>query len=243
MRNIWTIARREFRHYFISPLAYAGAAFIFLILGGIFSLNVGFGLPTGQINPDGRMVVQPLVFVLLFATPAFTMRLLAEEQRMGTLELLLTAPVRDWELVVGKWLGSFGFMLTILAGTWIYPLLVNQFTDPGIDQGALIGAYIGLVGFVAAILAIGLFASSLFSSPAAAYVIGVAITLGLWILGGVRAGLSTGSQIVAYLGLVNHYYDNLYQGIIDLTDLVYYASLTILALFITSQVVESRRWR
>lgn len=243
MRNIWTIARREFRHYFISPLAYAGAAFIFLILGGIFSLNVGFGLPTGQINPDGRMVVQPLVFVLLFVTPAFTMRLLAEEQRMGTLELLLTAPVRDWELVVGKWLGSFGFMTLILAGTWIYPLLINQFTDPGIDQGALIGAYIGLVGFVAAILAIGVFASSLFSSPAAAYVVGVAITLGLWILGGVRAGLSTGSQIVAYLGLVNHYYDNLYQGIIDSTDLVYYASLTILALFLTSQVVESRRWR
>jgi ABC-2 type transport system permease protein len=243
MRSIWTIAGREFRRYFISPIAYAGAAFIFLILGGIFSLNVGFGLPTGQINPDGRMVVQPLVFVLLFVTPAFTMRLLAEEQRMGTLELLLTAPVRDWELVVGKWLGSFGFMMVIVSGTWIFPILINRFTDPGIDQGALIGAYIGLVGFVSAILAIGVFASSLFSSPAASYVTGVGITLGLWILGGVRAGLSAGSQIIAYLGLVNHYYDNLYQGIIDLSDLVYYASLTVLALFLTSQIVESRRWR
>jgi ABC-2 type transport system permease protein len=243
MRAIWTIAGREFRRYFISPLAYAGAAFIFLILGGIFSLNVGFGLPTGQINPDGRMLIQPLVFVLLFVTPAFTMRLLAEEQRMGTLELLLTAPVRDWELVVGKWLGSFGFMMVIVAGTWIYPLLINRFTDPGIDQGAFIGAYVGLTGFVAAILAIGLFASSLFSSPAAAYVAAVGITLGLWILGGVRAGVGTGSQIVSYLGLVNHYYDNLYQGIIDLSDLVYYASLTALALFLTSQIVESRRWR
>lgn len=243
MRILLTIAAREFRLYFISPLAYAGAAFIFLILGGIFSLNVGFGLPTGNMNPDGRMVIQPLVFVLLFVTPAFTMRLLAEEQRMGTLELLLTAPVRDWELVLGKWLGSMGFMLTIVAGTWVYPILINRFTDPGIDQGVLVSAYIGLVGFIAAILAIGIFASSLFSSPAAAYVVGVGITLSLWIIGGVRAGLSPASQLVSYLGLVNHYYDNLYQGILDLGDLVYYLSLTALALFLASQVVESKRWR
>lgn len=243
MRIVWTIAAREFRRYFTSPLAYAGAAFVFLILGGIFSLNVGFGLPAGNINPDGRMVIQPFVFVLLFVTPAFTMRLLAEEQRMGTLELLLTAPVRDWELVLGKWLGSLGFMLTIVAGTWIFPILINRFTDPGIDQGVLVSAYVGLIGFIAAILAVGIFASSLFSSPAAAYVVGVAITLGLWVVGGVRAGLSPASQLVSYLGLVNHYYDNLYQGILDLSDLVYYVSLTALALFLASQVVESRRWR
>ncbi len=243
MRTIWTIAAREFRHYFVSPLAYIAAAFIFLVLGGIFSLNVGFSLPTGEMTPDGRMLIQPLVLVLLFVTPAFTMRLLAEEQRMGTLELLLTAPVRDWELVVGKWLGSMGFMLAILAGTWVFPILINQFTDPGIDQGALISAYIGLVGLVGAILAIGVFSSSLVSSPAAAYVIGAAITLGLWILGGVRAGVSSTSQVVAYLGVLNHYYDNLYQGILDLGDLLYFVSVTALALFLATQLVESRRWR
>lgn len=243
MGAVWTIASREFRRYFISPLAYVGAAFIFLILGGIFSLNIGFGLPTGNINPDGRMVIQPLIFVLLFVTPAFTMRLLAEEQSMGTLELLLTAPVRDWELVVGKWLGSLGFMLTILAGTWVFPILINRFTEPGIDQGVLVSAYIGLVALVAAMLAIGIFTSSMFSSPAAAYVVGVGVMLLLWIIGGVRAGLSPVSQVVSYLGLVNHYYDNLFQGILDLSDLVYYISLTALALFLTSQIIESRRWR
>lgn len=243
MRTIWTIASREFRHYFVSPLAYIAAAFIFLVLGGIFSLNVGFSLPTGEMTPDGRMLIQPLVLVLLFVTPAFTMRLLAEEQRMGTLELLLTAPVRDWELVVGKWLGSMGFMLTILAGTWVFPILINQFTDPGIDQGALISAYIGLIGLIAAILAIGVFSSSLVSNPAAAYVVGAAITLGLWILGGVRAGASSTSQVVAYLGVLNHYYDNLYQGILDLGDLLYFISVTALALFMATQLVESRRWR
>ena len=105
MRSTAIIAAREFRRYFISPIAYAGAAIIFLVLSGVFVLNIGFGLPTGQMSPDGRMVLQPLVFVLILVTPAFTMRLLAEEQRAGTLELLLTAPVRDWEVVIGKWLG------------------------------------------------------------------------------------------------------------------------------------------
>ena len=123
MRSTAIIAAREFRRYFISPIAYAGAAIIFLVLSGVFVLNIGFGLPTGQMSPDGRMVLQPLVFVLILVTPAFTMRLLAEEQRAGTLELLLTAPVRDWEVVIGKWLGSLGFLLVILAGTFVYPIV------------------------------------------------------------------------------------------------------------------------
>ena len=243
MRSTAIIAAREFRRYFISPIAYAGAAIIFLALSGVFVLNIGFGLPTGQMSPDGRMVLQPLVFVLILVTPAFTMRLLAEEQRAGTLELLLTAPVRDWEVVIGKWLGSLGFLLVILAGTFIYPIIINQFTIPGIDQGTLFSAYIGLVGLIAAMLAIGVFASSLFASQAAAYVAGVGIILGLWIIGGIRAGSSALSQAAAYFGILNHYYDNLYQGVLDLGDLVFYLSLTALSLFLASQVVESRRWR
>lgn len=243
MRSLAIIAVREFRRYFVSPIAYAGAAIIYLVLGGIFVLNIGFGLPTGQMSPDGRMVLQPLVFVLILVTPAFTMRLLAEEQQTGTLELLLTAPIRDWEVVIGKWLGSLGFLLVILAGTWVYPVIINQFTEPGIDQGTLLSAYIGLVALVATMLAIGVFASSLFASQAAAYVAGVGIILGLWILGGVRAGSSALSQAAAYFGILNHYYDNLYQGVLDLTDLVFYFSLAALAIFLASQVVESRRWR
>lgn len=243
MRSLAIIAAREFRRYFVSPIAYAGAAIIFLVLSGIFVLNLGFGLPTGQMSPDGRMVLQPLVIVLILVIPAFTMRLLAEEQRAGTLELLLTTPVRDWEVVVGKWLGSMGFLLVILAGTFVYPIIINQFTVPGIDQGALLSAYIGLIALIAAMLAIGVFASSLFASQAAAYVAGVGITLSLWIIGGIRAGSSALGQLVAYFGILNHYYDNLYQGVLDLTDLVFYASLAALALFLASQVVESRRWR
>ncbi len=243
MRNISIIASREFRRYFISPIAYAGAAIVFLVLGGIFVMNIGFGLPTGTLRPDGRMLLQPLVIILILVAPAFTMRLLAAEQREGTLELLLTAPIRDWEIVIGKWLGSFGFMLVILAGTWIYPIIINQFAIPGVDQGALLSAYLGLVALVASLLAIGVFASSLFSNQPAAYLTAVGITLGLWVIGGMRAGSSTISQSAAYLGILNHYYDNLYQGVVHLTDLVFFASLTVLGLFFASLVVESRRWR
>jgi ABC-2 type transport system permease protein len=243
MRCIVIIAVREFRRYFISPIAYAGAAVIFLVLGGIFVMNIGFGLPTGTLLPDGRMVLQPLVILLILVTPAFTMGLLAGEQRAGTLELLLTAPVRDWEVVIGKWLGSFGFLLVILAGTGVFPIIINRFTVPGIDQGVLLSAYIGLIALVAALLAIGLFASSLFSNQPAAYLTAVGITMSLWVLGGVRAGSSMLSQTAAYLGILNHYYDNLYQGVIHLTDLIFYVSMTALALFLASQVVESRRWR
>jgi ABC-2 type transport system permease protein len=155
MRNVWIIARREFRHYFVSPLAYAVLAMVFLILGGIFFINIYYGMEMGGISPDGRIVLQPLVTILLFATPALTMRLLADEQRMGTMELLLTAPVRDWELVIGKWLGSFFFMLLILATTWIYPFFLDLMTDPGIDQGVLVSAYVGLTFMVASMLAMG----------------------------------------------------------------------------------------
>jgi hypothetical protein len=126
MRNVWIIASREFRHYFVSPIAYALATMLYLILGGIFFINVYYGLQTGQITPDGRIVIGAMVTILLFATPAITMRLLADEYRMGTMELLLTAPVRDWELVVGKWLGALGFMFVVLAVTWVYPLILHR---------------------------------------------------------------------------------------------------------------------
>ncbi len=241
MRNIWIIARREFRHYFVSPLAYVVLAMVFLILGGIFFINIYYGMQSGGISPDGRIVLQPLVTILLFATPALTMRLLAEEQRMGTMELLLTAPVRDWELVVGKWLGSFFFMLLILAATWVYPFILDLMTDPGIDQGVLVSSYVGLTFMVASMLAMGVLISSLFKNQVPAFFATLGLLLFLWILGGFAG--SGGSPITRYLSFLGHFYDNLFRGVLHLTDLTYYLSLTILALFLGTQAVEARRWR
>ncbi len=243
MRNVWIIASREFRTYFVSPVAYALAAMIYLILGGIFFINIYFGLQTGQISPDGRMVIGPLVTILVFATPAVTMRLLADEQRMGTMELLLTAPVRDWELVLGKWLGAFEFLLLVLAVTWVYPFILQRMTSPGIDQGVLVAAYLGLLLMVAAMLGIGVLISALFRSSVAAFFVTLAILLGLWILGGLSSGAGGGSQLAGYLSFVDHFYNNFYRGILNLGDAAYFLSLTILSIFIGSQVVEARRWR
>ncbi|MCX6072455.1 MAG: ABC transporter permease subunit [Chloroflexi bacterium] len=243
MRNVWIIASREFRQYFISPIAYALATMLYLILGGIFFINVYFGLETGQITPDGRIVIGAMVTILLFATPAITMRLLADEYRMGTMELLLTAPVRDWELVVGKWLGAFGFMSVVLAVTWVYPLILHRMTSPGIDQGTLVAAYVGLLLMVAAMLAIGVFISALFRSPVAAFFVSLGVMLALWIVGSLASSSGTMGQLAGYLSFVDHYYNNFYLGVLDLGDAVYFLSLTALALFLGAQVVEARRWR
>ncbi len=243
MRNIWTIAKREFRQYFASPLAYAFGAMLYLSLGIIFFININFGLQTGQITPDGTMTIGPTVIILLFTAPAITMRLLADEQRMGTMELLLTAPVRDWELVIGKWAGALGFMLVVLALTWIYPFIMHSMTSPGLDQGVILSAFIGLTLFVAAILAIGVMVSAMFENPIVAFLVTLAVLLGLWILGGLGSGAGTFNQIAGYISLVDHYYSNFHRGVLDLADSVYFVSLTALTLFIGSQIVEMRRWR
>ena len=245
MRNVWIIASREFRLFFVSPLAYVVAGVMFLILGLIFYINIGQAIAFGggAAAADGRIVIGALVWILLFATPAITMRLLADEYRMGTVELLLTSPVRDWELVVGKWLGSFLYMILLLGLTWIYPLIIHRLTSPGIDQGVLVSVYVGLLAMVAALLALGVLVSSFFKNAVAAFFATLGIVLVLWVIGGL-AGLSTeGSTWVSYLSFVDHFGDNFYRGVLDLADLVYYVSVTAFALFMAGQVVESRRWR
>lgn len=136
MRNVWVIAEKEYKHFFISPVAYAVAFMILLILGIIFYASIIALTVSSQGQAPGiDMVLAPLTTLLLFSTPGITMRSLAEEQKSGTLESLLTAPVRDWEVVVGKWLGSMLFILTLLAVTWFYPLVLNQIVQPGDQPG------------------------------------------------------------------------------------------------------------
>lgn len=172
MRNIWTIAKREYKHYFSSPAAYMVAFMILLVIGLIFYVNILAGTMQQfqqASAPNVQVILGPMVTLFLFATPAITMRLLAEEQRLGTLELMLTAPVRDWELVVGKWLGGTLFLFTIILITWIYPIVLNRMVDPGIDQGPLVTGYLGICLFSMALVAIGVAISSLFSNQIAAF--------------------------------------------------------------------------
>lgn len=247
MRNIWTIAKREYKIYFSSPLAYIVILIILSVVGGVFALNL-ISLTTNPFGaaqaPNTTIVTGPMAFMFVFSVPALTMRLLADEQRMGTLELMLTAPVRDWELVVGKWLGSFLFVLTIIAVTLIYPLILHNLTTPGIDQSLLLSSYLGIILVAAAFLAIGISISAMFSNQFAAFFLSMGILVILWFLIGIPGQLLfTGGAFFDYIDMNARFSQSLNQGIINSTDIVYFLSVTALGLFIGSAAIEARRWQ
>jgi ABC-2 type transport system permease protein len=246
MRNVWTIASREYKLYFASPAPYLVTFMILLVIGVLFYLDLQFGAQSG--TPMGvEIVLSPMAFLLMLATPVITSRLLAEEQRMGTIELLLTAPVRDWELVIGKWLGAFMLMLTIAAISVIYPLILNRLISPGIDQGPVITGYLGIVLLCAAFTALGVAISAFFNSQIAAFATTLGVLVFLWWIVGFLTQLGGGtglaSQLIGYLNINSHFYNNLVRGVIDLQDIAFYLSLTALGLFVGTMAVETRRWR
>jgi ABC-2 type transport system permease protein len=243
MRNIWIIAKREFKQYFISPIAYAVMFLVLLILGLIFYANF-YAAALQQFVPNIQMVFAPMVTIFLFTTPAITMRLLADEQKSGTLEVLMTKPIRDWELVVGKWLGALFFYSITLVITWVFPLIINIVVKPGIEVGGLFTGYLGILLLLASFLAIGVAASSLFSNQIAVFFTTLGILLVLWLIefpGQAFGGIV--GQVFQYLGLTNHFYNSFYQGVLELKDIIYFLSLTVLSLFLGSVSIESRRWR
>jgi len=248
MRNIWTIARREYRHYFSSPIAYIVALLTLLTVGVYFVVIIYYLTNQSYYSnsaPGIDIVIGPMATVFLFATPALTMRLLADEQRMGTLELLLTTPVRDGELIVGKWLGAFLFMLTIIAVTLIFPIVLNKLTSPGIDQGVMISAYAAIILLTAVFLAIGTAMSSFFNNQFAAFFATLAVLVLFWWLIRLPTYIiqdTTINNILNYLDL-NNRYTTMLAGTMSLSDIVYPISLTALGLFVSAIAVEIRRWR
>jgi len=247
MRNIWTIAKREFNNYFSSPIAYTVAFLVLTIIGVIFVLNLlSFSNnPYGMTEaPDSRIVTGPMAFMLMLAIPAITMRLLADELRMGTMELLMTAPLRDFELVIGKWLGAFLFILVLIGISLIFPLILNQFVKPGIDQMQMIAGYLGVILAASALLGLGVGISALFDNQIAAFFSTLVLFVILWWLIGAPANiLPVGGEVFAYLDMSSQVYNNFNEGVIKLSSVVYFLSLTSLGLFVGSTAVEVRRWR
>jgi len=249
MRNVWTIARREYSRFFTSPVAYVIAFVVLFTIGIIFSLTVyaysqnafsGSGGPATA--PDISGITGTFTFLLVLSVPALTMRLVADENRMGTIELLLTAPVRDWELIVGKWLGGFLYMLTLILVTLIYPLILNFYVSPGIDQRLMMSAYLGLILVSGVFLALGVGMSALFTNQIAAFFVTLGLLVFLWWLVGFPAQYVTaGAGIFQYLDLRSHF-DALNGGTINLSDLAYSLSLIALGLFVGTSAVEARRW-
>jgi ABC-2 type transport system permease protein len=248
MKNIWTIAKREYEHYFISPIAYVVAFAILLVVGIIFALNLysyyNYAIQSQGSAPDIGLITGPFVFMLVFSIPALTMRLISDEQRTGTMELLLTAPVRDVELIIGKWLGGFLFLLTLIAITLVYTIILNNFVSPGIDQRVMMSSYLGVILISAAFLGLGVGISALFTNQIAAFFVTMVTFMFFWFLIGFPAGvISKGGEIFRYLDMSTHFTETLSIGVIHLSDIVYYLSLTGLGLFVGTTAIEIRRWR
>lgn len=248
MRNIWTIAKREYNHYFISPLAYV-VAFIILMPLGIYFAVIVFATSqqafSGAPPPDISPITWLFCFLLVFTTPVLTMRLISDEARMGTLELLLTAPIRDFELVVGKWLSAFLFILTILAITLVFPLILHfMLVSPGIDQKLFLSAYLGVILVAGAFLALGVGISAIFTNQFAAFFVTFGLFFFLWFLVSLPANLlPNGGDALNYLNMSSHFNDGFNAGNVKLSDIVYYISLIALGLFMGTTAIEVRRWR
>jgi ABC-2 type transport system permease protein len=236
VRNIWAIAQRELRSYFVSPVAYVVSALFLLISGFLFSLILGISNEASMRPLFGNFAV-----IFLFIVPALTMRLLADEQRTGTLELLLTAPIRDYEIVLGKFLGVFLLLLIMLAITLVYPAILLLAGNP--DRGPILAGYLGVILQAAALLSIGLLASSLTQNQIIAALLAFVVLLILWLadaLGNFTQGRI--GDLFRFLSITKHF-DEFPRGVIDSKDIIYFLSVTAAALFFTVQSVTARRWR
>jgi len=244
MRNIWTIARRELKLYFVSPIAYIVMLVTLLILGLIFYVSIMDAYMQQYTPPTIQVVIGPLVTIFLFSVPALTMRTIADETRSGTLEIMMTSPVRDWELVIGKWLGTTLFYLILLAITWIFAFMLNLIVTPGIDQGLLVSNYLGLFLLTGLFISIGVFASSLFSNQIAAFFTGMGLLLLFWLIGLPAQVMGIyGNSLLSYLDIGSHFYNSFFLGAIDLKDVTYYITGIALFLFLAKAAIEIRRWR
>lgn len=247
MRNIWTIAKREYDNYFNSPLAYVVAFAILLPLGIYFALILWVSAQQSFMGggaPEATPINWLFVFLMIFLSPALTMRALSDEARMGTLELMLTAPVRDFELVAGKWLGAMLFVLSLALVTLVYPIILNNFVTPSIDWMVIISSYLGLILVVSALIAIGVGISAVFTNQFAAFFTTLGLFFFLWFMISLPASyLQESGQVLNYLSLSNHFSQTMNIGTINLGDIAYYLSLTVLGLFVGTTAIEIRRWR
>jgi ABC-2 type transport system permease protein len=236
MQNILAVAKREFASYFNSPIAYIVAVVYILISGYLFFKELFLG---GQADMRGFFQLAPILFV--FIMPLLTMRLIAEERREGTLELLLTMPVTDWEVVLGKYLASLGLIAVVLALTLTFPITVASLGP--LDKGATVAGYIGLLLMGGAYAGIGLMASSFTKNQIVAVLIAFFISFALFLVGQLVQVLPPSIAPFCSAIAINVRFQNIARGVIDTRDLLYYASLIFGCLLIAQSTLESRRWR
>jgi ABC-2 type transport system permease protein len=230
-----TIARRELGAFFVSPIAYIVIAAFLVISGYLFSVIL---ILSQQADLQG--VFSNVNVLLLFIAPLITMRLLADEQRNGTIELLLTAPVRDWEVVLGKFLAALGLFGVILVLTFVYPIILWMLGGNP-DFGPILSGYLGMLLIGGATLSIGTLASALTENQIVAAVVAFAILLLLWLIGAAGNVITGAAEVFRALSLPDRFSD-FARGAINLEDVIYYLSIIVGALFIATRVLETRRY-
>jgi ABC-2 type transport system permease protein len=243
MTPMLTIAKREFRSYFESPVAYVVICLSFLGLGLMFfHYNGGFWAQDRASMVGLFEFIPPGLGMLV--VPVVTMGLIAEEKRSGTLEMLITLPVKDSDVMLGKYLGALGLVLVLLLSTLIYP--IAMFAKPwvlgSLDWGPVWSAYLGLVLFSAAAVSIGLLVSSLTDSQAVSFFITFFILLLAWFVGGIAdwTGGALG-DVLRYISFDTRM-DGFMRGVVDTRDIVFFLSIAVVCLTFAFRKLESRKW-
>jgi ABC-2 type transport system permease protein len=253
MSNVLAIAQKELRGYFASPIAYIVIGFFALVFGLFYSSILDWfvrqGMQMGMMGPQSlnvnQQMIRPLFLnmsvVILFILPFLTARSYAEEKRSGTIELLLTSPLTDVQIVMGKFVGCMLLYAAMLAVTLIHFGVLFAFGNP--DWKPVAVAYLGTFLFGGAIIALGLFVSSLTRNQIIAGVGGFALVLSLWVIDWVGQGRGPRVEaVLKYLSMTGHL-DDFVKGVIDTKHLVYYLSFMSFWLFLTVKSVDSERWR
>ena len=260
MRGLYAIYRKEMGHYFVSPIAYVivpiflvlSAVFFNFILAQVIKESFTAGLQSMQMGSPINIDVPGIVLraflsvtgtILLFITPLLTMGVYSEERKRGTMELLLTSPIRDWQIVLGKFFASLSLFIIMILPTVLYVIYMFAHSDPVPPWRLIAGGYLGVLLLGATLLAIGSFLSSLTENQIVAGVLVLGISLMLWLVG-VFAGAGNGAlaQSLQYTAIIEHY-DPFIRGVIDTTGLIFFGSWIFFAIFLTMRAVDSMRWR
>lgn len=258
MRNALLILNKELKSYFASPVAYVVIAIFMLITGYLFyGLFAYFSTLSFQSQVDPTLarqenllnvteaVIRPLFgivsMIMLIMMPMLTMRLFAEEKKSGTIELLLTYPITDFEVLLGKFLACVAVLVVMLGLSFVFPALVMAFGEPEI--GPIITGYIGLLLLGASFISFGIFASSLTENQIVAATISFGVLFLFWMLSMSAALVGPGlAGIINYIS-ITHHIEAFAKGVVDTEDVLFYLMLNLLFLFLTLRMLESKRWR
>jgi ABC-2 type transport system permease protein len=238
MRNVAALTQRELMASFFSPVAYIVAAIFLVATGYLFMTNTLVEGAEASIRP----LLDSMAGVLIFAIPLLTMRVLAEEYSSGTIESLMTAPVTDIEVVLGKFFGVAVFYLSLLVTTGVYVILLIRFG--GSDISSMLYGYFGMILLGALYISVGIFSSSLTKHQLVAALIGMGVLSGFTLLVDAFAGWKGGAwrSVLSYVNILHHFED-FSKGIVDSKAIVFFLSGTVFFLFLAVKTVESRRWR